>query len=350
MKTLIVPMMGKSTRFPNLRPKWMLTHPIGGFMGTEALRGLNLNAFSTVYFVTNKEHEEKYQFIESFIHHLHLINNRINVQFLLLEQQTRSQPETVYQCIKQKNITGEILVKDSDNFFEATIGDEKNFVCYFDLNDGNQFNAKNKSYIQFDNNDFISNIVEKKIVSSTFSVGGYGFEEAEEFCRHFEKLGYLDSEVYMSNVIFEMLLAGHKFVGVRTTKYEDWGTLEEWNRYKQTFKTLFVDLDGVLLENTSIYTAPFIGTGRGLFANIKLLKSLYATGRTRIIITTARPSSERRLTEYELREHGIPFDVLLMDLPHSQRIIINDYADSNPFPSCQAINIKRNSDTLKDYL
>ena len=24
---LIIPMAGKSSRFPNMRPKWMLTHP-----------------------------------------------------------------------------------------------------------------------------------------------------------------------------------------------------------------------------------------------------------------------------------------------------------------------------------
>lgn len=342
--------MGKSTRFPNLRPKWMLTHPMGGFMGTEALRGLNLESFSTIYFVTNREHQDQYQFIDSFIEYLHLINERINVEFLLLDKQTKSQPETVYECIRQKKITGSILVKDSDNFFEVTIGDQGNFVCYFDLNDGNQFNARNKSYIQFDNNGFINNIVEKKIVSSTFSVGGYGFEQAEEFCKYFEMLQNLDAEVYMSNVIFEMLLAGHKFVGIPVTKYEDWGTLEEWNKYKQTFKTLFVDLDGVLIENTSVYTTPFTGTGKPLYSNIKVLQALHSTKRTRIIITTARPGACRKLTEQELRENKIPYDVLLMDLPHTQRIIINDYADSNPFPSCRAINIKRNSDVLKEYL
>jgi len=342
--------MGKSTRFPNLRPKWMLTHPMGGFMGTEALRGLNLESFSTIYFVTNREHQEKYHFIDAFIDHLHSIDKRINVEFLLLDKQTKSQPETVYECIQQKKITGSILVKDSDNFFEVTIGDQGNFVCYFDLNDGNQFNARNKSYIQFDNNGFISNIVEKKIVSSTFSVGGYGFEEAQEFCKYFGVLQNLNAEVYMSNVIFEMLLAGHRFTGVPVTKYEDWGTLEEWNRYKQTFKTLFVDLDGVLLENTSVYTTPFIGTGKPLHSNIKLLQTLYSAGRTKIVITTARPSTHRSVTEQELREYKIPYDVLLMDLPHTQRIIINDYADSNPHPSCQAINVKRNSDVLREYL
>ena len=43
MKNLIVPIAGKSTRFPNTRPKWMLTHPKSGlFMALESIKGINL--------------------------------------------------------------------------------------------------------------------------------------------------------------------------------------------------------------------------------------------------------------------------------------------------------------------
>jgi len=37
-------------------------------------------------------------------------------------------------------------------------------------------------------------------------------------------------------------------------------------------------------------------------------------------------------------------------LSHGRRIVINDYAPSNPFKSCDAINIKRNSPDLKQML
>lgn len=342
--------MGKSTRFPNLRPKWMLTHPFGGFMATEALKGLNLSEFSTIYFVVHKQHEIDYRFSNAFIQEVKQLNDSVNVEMVWLEEQTNSQPETVYTCIKQKNITGSILVKDSDNFFITDLTTDGNCVCYFDLNDGNQFNARNKSYIQLDNNGYISNIVEKKIISSTFSVGGYGFSSAETFCEYFNKLNHLTSEIYMSNIIFEMLLDDHKFVGIKTSKYEDWGTLDEWNRYKKDFKTLFVDLDGTLISNTSPKMFPFVGSGVPLEKNIKLLQKLYQTQKVKIIITTARPEKYRELTEKELSKHNIPYDNLLMELPHSERIIINDFAGSNPFPSCTAINIQRNSNTLGDYL
>ena len=343
-------MMGKSTRFPNLRPKWMLTHPNGGFMAIEAIKGLNLSTFDTIYFVTHQKYEDQYQFVEGFRQEIKKMNYKINIEFVLLKEQTNSQPETVYECIRKMNITGFILVKDSDNFFIAKIDDNNNGVCYYDLNDGDEFNARNKSYIQFDKNGLIENIVEKKIVSSTFSVGGYAFKSAQEFCSYFEKVKEVSEEIYISNIIFEMLLDGHAFVGIKTERYEDWGTLQEWNKFKKTFKTLFIDLDGVLIENTSHKMAPFMGSGTPLSENIKFLRELYDTGRVMVIIVTARPDEYRTQTELELYKHGIPCDYLLMNLPHAQRIVINDFANSNPFPACSAVNLQRNSDNLREYL
>ena len=350
MRSLIVPMMGHSTRYPSVRPKWLLTHPFGGFMGTHALKGLNLEGFDNIYFVVRSSHVKQYGFVEGFYDDLDVLDGYDKIKFVMLDEDTDSQPETVYRCIKQEGITGTILVKDSDNYFEAAIPRGKNCVCYFDLNDGDTMNARNKSYVQFDENRLISNIVEKRVVSSTFSVGGYGFASAEEFCTYFEKLQDSDSELYMSNVIFEMILDNHPFLGIKVENYEDWGTFEDWNRYKRTFRTLFVDLDGVLIENTSVFIAPFAGTGEPILRNIGVLRKLHWEGRTKIIITTARPEAFRAETIEELREHDIPFNVLLMGMPHCQRIIINDFAKSNPFPACDAINLKRNADNLEDYL
>jgi hypothetical protein len=39
-----------------------------------------------------------------------------------------------------------------------------------------------------------------------------------------------------------------------------------------------------------------------------------------------------------------------MNLLHSKRIIINDYAVSNPFKSCDSINLKRDSKDLHEIL
>ena len=75
-----------------------------------------------------------------------------------------------------------------------------------------------------------------------------------------------------------------------------------------------------------------------------------ATGKFQIVITTARPEKFRSITEDQLHSFDLQYDYLLMSMHHSKRIIINDYSKSNPYKSCDAINLKRNSNELKEIL
>ena len=86
-----------------------------------------------------------------------------------------------------------------------------NCFTYFDLNNITNINARTKSYIELDINQYLTNIVEKKVISSTFSVEGYGFENALEFVETFNNISNLEGEIYVSHIIFKMLLSGSKF-------------------------------------------------------------------------------------------------------------------------------------------
>src|SRR5664279_1180872 len=96
---LIVPMAGRSSRFPGIRPKWMLTHPNGNFMAIEAISGFDLDKFEKIYFVYLKEHEEQYHFLKGFCEELE--DNSLNKKTVMveLEMPTKDQPETVYKAI-----------------------------------------------------------------------------------------------------------------------------------------------------------------------------------------------------------------------------------------------------------
>jgi len=343
-------MAGKSSRFPNTRPKWMLSHPWSNrFMGIESISGLNLDFFEKIYFICLEEHNDQYQFLSGFQNELKKLNIESKTEIVFLDEKTQSQSETVFKAIKKKEISGFIFVKDSDNYFELDTINPSNQICYFDLNEIDGINARNKSYLQIDTNNVVSNIVEKKIISSNFSVGGYGFSDANKFCDVYESLKDIEGECYISNIIFEMLLSGKTFFGTKTKNYKDWGTLEDWNKYKETYKTLFVDLDGTLVTNTSHQFPPYIGEGLPLQNNINYLNKLHSTKRVKIIITTSRPKEYYQKTIDELKDKNIPFDDIIMGLPHAQRIVINDFARSNPYPSCSSLNIPRNFDNLEDY-
>ena len=350
MQTLIIPMAGRSSRFPNMRPKWMLTHPMTNrFMATESILGLNLDFFDEIYFICLQEHEDQYKFVKGFTEELEILELNQKSNIVLLNNQTKSQSETVYNFLINNSVKGFIFIKDSDGYYECKLAEEKNQIAYFDLNDMDDINARTKSYIEFDINRMVTNIVEKQVISSTFSSGGYGFAEAKEFCATYEKLQGMEGECYISHIIFEMMLSGSAFYGTKTSNFKDWGTIDAWNKYKSQYKCLFVDIDGTLVINSSIHFPPYVGSGEPLEENIKFLNQLRDSDKVVIILTTSRPESMRDATVREMKRIGMGYDNIIMGLPHCQRIVINDFANSNPYPSCTAINLPRNLDKLKEY-
>ncbi len=345
---LIVPMAGSSSRFPGVRPKWMLTHPNGKFMALEAISGFNLNHFDNIYFVYLKEHEEHYKFLKGFAEELSDNDLMDKTTLVELPEPTRDQPETIYQAIKQANITGPIFIKDSDNRFVADIK-PGNFIHYSNLNSAGLIKPSNKSYLATDEFGNITNIVEKEVISPNFCVGGYGFENAELFTSILDKLD-MKTDRYISNVIYQCLLDEKTFKGELVSNYNDWGTLEDWERYKRSYATLFLDLDGVICEHSASHFPPNYGETGPLSDNLSILLELQKTGKFQFVITTARSEKYRKTTVEQLEQFGLKYHALLMGMLHCKRIVINDYSKSNPYKSCDAINLKRNSNDLKEIL
>ena len=102
-------------------------------------------------------------------------------------------------------------------------------------------------------------------------------------------------------------------------------------------------MDGVIVNHSSSHFPPYYGQSDELKENTEILRRLYQTGKFQIIITTSRSSKYRDITEKQLKKFNVGYDILLMDMFHSKRIIINDYSNANPFKSCDAINLKRNA-------
>lgn len=345
---LIVPMAGKSSRFPNLRPKWMLTHPSGKFMAVEAISSLNLARFDNIYFVCLKSHEEEFRFLKGFTDEIDELGIGKKTQIILLDAPTRDQPETVKEAIQKAGIKGPIFIKDSDNHFSVDV-DGTNLVCYHDLNKSGLIKPSNKSYLTLDKSGFLSNIVEKNVISPFYCVGGYGFRDADLFVRALDELKQ-DSDRYISDIIFKLILDGEMFKATIVGEYQDWGTVEDWDRFKSTYATLFVDIDGTLVKNSSAHFPPYIGNTEPLLENIEVLRKLHSSGKFQIVLTTARPEKYREVTVMQMKSNSIPYEKLIMGLNHSKRIIINDYSKSNPFKSCDSINVRRDSADLSDML
>jgi len=345
---LIIPCAGESSRFPGTRPKWMLTQPDGKLMVVSSLAGLDLESVNNIHVIVLRKHLEEYKCEQGIRDAFHDAGFGNKLNLIILEKSTSSQPETIAKGIELANIAGPIFIKDCDGYFCAEVK-PLNEVCVYDLSNMNLVHAANKSYIICDEHNLVSNIAEKNIISSTFCVGGYAFESAKLFLSYFRKMKHLPN-LYVSHLIYQMMLDNHTFRTQNVTDYVDWGTLSEWTLYKQEYATLFIDIDGVLVENSGQYFSPKWGETNVIAENAKTLNELFKSGKVQIILTTARKSSFKKQTEKQLEKAGIKYHQIIYDLLHCKRILVNDYSKTNPYKSCDAINLKRDSAELGEML
>jgi hypothetical protein len=345
---LIIPVAGQSLRFPDLRPKWLLTHPCGNLMLAEAIRGLTIPHLERIYLTVLASHMDEFKCREGIKEQFRQIGLDDKLTIVELDAPTRSQPETVARTIVRQKIQGPICIKDSDNFFRLQLP-KGNFVSVVDLNSVGFINPSNKSYAGINENHIITNIVEKRVISNYFCCGAYGFEDASDFLQYFNQLSSLD-DLYISHLIYQMILEDNAFTASICTEYVDWGTLKDWNRYKSQFGTVFIDLDGVLVLNSAEFFEPMWGQTDGLAENICVINRLFDSGKVQVIITTSRKESVREITLQQLKRVGVRYHQIIFGLNHGKRIVVNDYARSNPFKSCDAVNIARNSTELGEML
>ena len=85
-------------------------------------------------------------------------------------------------------------------------------------------------------------------------------------------------------------------------------------------------------------------------ANVEALRKLQQEQNIEIVVTTSRPQSEKAKLSEKLERVGLKIRAYVMDLPHGQRVLVNDFASTNNFPTASAINIPRNSSELASYL
>jgi hypothetical protein len=347
MQYLILPVAGISSRYPGMRPKWLLTMPNGKLMIEESVSKINCKFFKKIFIVALKNHIEKYCNRKLLISSLKR-NISNNVELVELEKATSCQAETVAILIKKKKINGAILIKDCDNQF--SINDKflkkiSNSVYAIDVNTLDLVDAKNKSYIEKNIYNNVINIVEKKIISDFFCCGAYGFQSAKSFLSNANVLLKTSNDVYISHVILRMLLNGSQFKYNDAHNYLDWGTLREFRNWQKKTITIFCDFDGCLVINGSKFgklgwnTIP-------IFKNLNSLKKICQTYNVKLIITTSRPKSQIKFIKNVLGKYDLKNINIITDLPHGKRILINDFSNTNPYPSATAINVIRDSEEL----
>lgn len=110
-------------------------------------------------------------------------------------------------------------------------------------------------------------------------------------------------------------------------------------------KTLFIDIDGVLLKHH--------GSGNEqsklkpeLLPGVKDKLDEWDRKGYRFILVTGRRESERKATEEQLHSVGIVYDYLIMGVGGGQRVMINDFKPNKTNPTALAMCVERNKGVI----
>jgi hypothetical protein len=333
---VIIPCAGRSSRYPGTRPKYLLTMYNGDLMFEQAVRPYVQT--EDIHFIILKEHDDQYN-VQSIIKKVY--KDLPNIFIHVLDKETSGPAETVYTVTK--NLKNEsIFIKDCDSFFDAELRND-NHVCVADLRENlNVTKVAAKSFAVINDQDMITNIVEKSVASNYICVGGYGFKNSDEYNTAFEKLNDQSSEVFVSHVIKE-IINNKPFEIHRVNNYVDVGTYAEFVEYNQGKTTIFRDLDGTVFYNQSRWFDNHYGVDPVAIPNaVKYLLKKQNEGCT-IIFITSRPEENKEIAFAALDKLGFKNFRVLFDLPHSPRMVINDHSITNPYPTALALNVPRDN-------
>lgn len=216
--SLIIPIAAYRSEYEKTMPYVFSLNKDGYSLCVEAARRLDVSKFDAVYFTTLKEYDNKYC-VSDF---LRLQFKRLkwsNAKVVLLENRTSSQPETIYETIKSENITGSIYIKDADCSFVSEVNPQ-NLIAAYQLEKLQWVDPQNKSYVDVDDGYYVTNIIEKRIISHNFCAGGYSFENVEDFTHYYDMLKD-EQGLYLSHIIYAMLLDRHIFRPEYVNDYKD---------------------------------------------------------------------------------------------------------------------------------
>lgn len=339
---IIVPAAGLSTRFPNMKPKYLLYDYKHDMMLMNALRPFIQRGY-TIHIGILKEHEEKYKVREQIKHEC-----PDNINCVIIDKPTKGPADTVYQIIKASNLEDEeIFIKDCDSYFDHEFT-EGNYVCVSKISQHEVLKKlASKSFTISNENGIITDIVEKQVVSDTFCVGGYKFSSAHIYKQSFEQL-QTNREVFVSDVIGRCINDKMVFTEKLVTNYVDVGTAQDWFEHNNK-PVIFCDIDGTIIKAQSRLDLEAGIPEIPLQNNISRLLELQDKG-AQFIFTSARENQYTSQTREMLYRLGFKSFNLICGLQNSSRILINDFNESNPYPRAEAINLYRDSDNLSHYL
>lgn len=223
-------------------------------------------------------------------------------------------------------------------------------------------NSLKDSYAKVHNGK-ITEIAEKKIISDEALIGVHYWKHGKDFVRSAEKslndTDLANKEVYISETYLHLIkedknIIAHKipnneYICLGTPEYVEQylGKIKEF--YTNKPKTIFCDIDGTIIQHAHIFSE--VGkTLSELLPGVKEKFNEWDSKGYKVILTTARKESARRLTEKQLSSLGLSWDYLLMGVTSGQRVLINDKLMDKDPDRAVAINLITNDGFVNEEI
>lgn len=189
----------------------------------DALTSLNISKFDEIYIILNENVDKIFKLQEKISADMSRIDNS-SFKFILLPNMTSSPAETIYNALCRIGWEDRmIFIKDGDNKFRYyDMSDDGNYIMTSSLEQLEIVDPQHKSYVKLDEQGFVTNCIEKRVISDKFIAGGYCFRNAELFKEAYEELKKYNKTFYISDIIYWLVLnKGEKFRPVYVDIFKD---------------------------------------------------------------------------------------------------------------------------------
>ena len=189
----------------------------------DAVSSLEISKFDEIYFILNKQVAQPWRLEEKISADVTRLNH-IHFSFIILPSITDSPAETIYKALSVIGWGDRcIFIKDGDNKFTLdSTPTSGNYIITSSLENLDRVDPKHKSYVKTDEQGFVTNCIEKRVISDKFIAGGYCFRTAHMFKEAYEALKNYNNTFYISDIIYWLILnKDEKFLPVEAKDFLD---------------------------------------------------------------------------------------------------------------------------------
>ncbi|MPW31302.1 NTP transferase domain-containing protein [Agarivorans sp. B2Z047] len=213
MLNIVIPMAGKGSRFVNAgftQPK-PLIEINGKKMIEVVINNLKPACEHRFIFICQNEHIKRYNLHQIFSESCN------NFEVVGIDGVTEGAAITVLKAREFINNDSPLMIANSDQWVDADINDYLNDMTSRNL-DGTMLTMKANdekwSYAKLNSEGFVSEVVEKVVISDEATVGIYNFAQGKTFCQHADHMVEMNirsaGEFYVAPVYTFMAQDGAK--------------------------------------------------------------------------------------------------------------------------------------------